>query len=263
MQNGFYVYEHIRLDTMKPFYVGKGSGTRAYRKDGRNQYWHNVVNKHGYIVNIVAENLDEEMAFLAEIEKIDQLRRIGIALTNMTDGGEGTSGYVFKTEVISRRTASRANLICSEETRKKMSESHKGRESPMHGKKHSSETLSKMVASLVASYADGTRAKKISEALKGRVFSEEHKEKLSFATKKFIAEGKRKPPSDETKRKISAANSGSNNGNYGKPMSEEQKQLLRSALKARPRVTCPHCSKILDESNAKRWHFNNCKHRKD
>ena len=259
MQNGFYVYEHVRLDTMKPFYIGKGSGTRAYTKQGRNRYWHHVVDKHGYIVRMVAENLDEEMAFLVEMEKIDQLRRLGTELTNMTDGGEGSSGYVFPADVIDRRTKSRTNIICSEETRKKMSKSHIGKESPMRGKKHSAETKNKIVTRLIASYADGTKAKKISDAMKGRVFSDEHKKKLSIATKNFIVQGKRKPPSDETKVKISKANSGVRNANYGKRPAQEQIDRQRATLMARPKVTCPHCHKMMDESNAKRWHFDNCK----
>lgn len=30
-------------------------------------------------------------------------------------------------------------------------------------------------------------------------------------------------------------------------------------LSSKPTVTCPHCGKIGDNSNMKRWHFNNCK----
>jgi hypothetical protein len=89
----FYVYEHIRPDTGTVFYVGKGSKKRAYTKFRNNPYWNNVVNKvKSFQVRFVAINLDEELALLVEKERIDQLRKLGYTLTNLTDGGGGASG---------------------------------------------------------------------------------------------------------------------------------------------------------------------------
>jgi hypothetical protein len=88
----FYVYEHIRNDTNAIFYVGKGKNNRAYAKRDRNEYWHNIVNKVGFTVRFVAKDLDEELAYFVEEERIDQLKRLGIKLTNLTLGGEGASG---------------------------------------------------------------------------------------------------------------------------------------------------------------------------
>lgn len=89
----FYVYEHIRNDTNAVFYVGKGKEYRANSKKDRNKYWHHVVNKaNGFIINYVAKDLNEEMAYLVEQERIDQLKRLNIKLTNLTLGGEGASG---------------------------------------------------------------------------------------------------------------------------------------------------------------------------
>ena len=88
----FYVYEHIRNDTNAIFYVGKGKNNRAYTKRDRNEYWKNIVNKTEYTVRFVAKDLDEELAYLVEEERIDQLKRLGIKLTNLTLGGEGASG---------------------------------------------------------------------------------------------------------------------------------------------------------------------------
>lgn len=86
----FYVYEHIRNDTNAIFYVGKGKEYRAYAKRNRNPYWHNVVNKsNGYTVRFVAKGLDEELAYLCEEERIDQLKRLGIELANINAGGAG------------------------------------------------------------------------------------------------------------------------------------------------------------------------------
>lgn len=86
----FYVYEHIRNDTNAIFYVGKGKNERAYRTNNRNKYWKNIVNKcNGFTVRFIAKDLDEELAYLAEEERIDQLKRLGIKLANINAGGAG------------------------------------------------------------------------------------------------------------------------------------------------------------------------------
>ena len=85
----FYVYEHIRNDTNAIFYVGKGKGNRAYTKRDRNEHWHNIVNKVGFTARFVAQGLDEELAYLCEEERIDQLEKLGIKLANICPGGKG------------------------------------------------------------------------------------------------------------------------------------------------------------------------------
>ena len=54
----YYVYLHIKEDTGQPFYVGKGHGNRCIQQDHRNQYWKNIVNKHGFDVIFLEKNLD-------------------------------------------------------------------------------------------------------------------------------------------------------------------------------------------------------------
>ena len=108
----FYVYEHIRPDTIAVFYVGKGSGWRSGVTQHRNPYWARIVAKAGgFNVRKIVENVDEELAFLAEQERIDQLKRLGVKLCNLTDGGEGSANP-------------------SEETRRKMSERRRGEKNP-------------------------------------------------------------------------------------------------------------------------------------
>jgi hypothetical protein len=90
----FYVYEHIRLDTNAVFYVGKGKGRRCFETRRRNQHWNRVVSKaSGFDVRIVVDKIDEELAFLVEQELIGKHKLQGLILTNITDGGEGASGY--------------------------------------------------------------------------------------------------------------------------------------------------------------------------
>tara|TARA_R100000951_G_scaffold734_1_gene2524 strand:+ start:1599 stop:2264 length:666 start_codon:yes stop_codon:yes gene_type:complete len=95
----------------------------------------------------------------------------------------------------------------------------------------------------------------ISEALKGKPKSEEHKANM------------RKPKSEEHKANMSAAKSGKNNPMYGKTHTEEAKANMRKPLseehkaklrKPQPKVTCPHCGLTGGTSLMKRWHFANC-----
>ena len=113
MRQDFYVYEHLRKTDGSVFYVGKGHGSRATQQTNRNRYWHNIVNKHGFDVRFVVTNLDEELALLAEIERIDQQKKLGTKLCNLTNGGEGSTGYV-----------------ATPETRAKLSKAHLGRKIP-------------------------------------------------------------------------------------------------------------------------------------
>lgn len=89
----FYVYTHTRNDTGLIFYVGKGKGNRLYTKRKRNPMWTNIANKHGFEASKIVENIDEEFAFFVEAEAISLYRLRGYKLANMTDGGEGTSGF--------------------------------------------------------------------------------------------------------------------------------------------------------------------------
>ena len=175
------VYEHLRNDTNEVFYVGIGKEEgRAFDKHNRNKHWHNIVNKAGYTVNIVYEDIEHDEAKKIEILLIEKYGRkdLGLGnLVNMTDGGEGCLG-----------------LICSEETRQKMSEGNKGK------------TVSEEVK------------QKISEALKGNTLSEETRQKLSEALKGRTF-------SEETKQKLSEAMKGNTNM-FGKTHSEETKQKM-------------------------------------
>jgi hypothetical protein len=89
-----YVYGHYRKDTKELFYVGKGTGKRAWSERHRNRYWKNVVNKHGFNVKILHDNLTDEEAFNKEKELIAE---VGLEnLTNMLDGGQGLSSEAAK-----------------------------------------------------------------------------------------------------------------------------------------------------------------------
>lgn len=83
-----YVYRHIRLDTGTPFYVGKGSGTRAWCNN-RNRYWKNIVKLTNYKIEIITNNLDDSSAFNLEAKLIKLYRSFGYCEANLADGGLG------------------------------------------------------------------------------------------------------------------------------------------------------------------------------
>lgn len=62
------IYQHIRLDTNKVFYIGIGSEKRSKSKKGRNNIWNRIVNKTEYEVQILKSDLIWEEA--CELEKI-------------------------------------------------------------------------------------------------------------------------------------------------------------------------------------------------
>ena len=103
----FYVYAHYRLDTMEPFYIGKGKNGRKNILS-RNSLHDNVSKKHGHAVVILYDNLTEEEAFFYEREVIEdlvfdegyeidcngiELTKKYSYLTNFTFGGEGATGH--------------------------------------------------------------------------------------------------------------------------------------------------------------------------
>ena len=91
-----YTYAHSKPDGTI-FYIGKGIGRRAYSKN-RNDYWKRIVAKYGYEVQILAywdtekESLDHEVLLIA------CMKDMGIELCNLTEGGEGATGYKHSEE---------------------------------------------------------------------------------------------------------------------------------------------------------------------
>lgn len=91
MNTDYFVYLHRRATNKKVFYVGKGTRYRHKSKWNRSQHWHNIVNKHGYIIEIVQAGMQEWWAFELERELILKYQNHG--LCNRTEGGEGASGH--------------------------------------------------------------------------------------------------------------------------------------------------------------------------
>lgn len=159
-KTSFYVYVH-KTSAGRIFYVGKGHGRRAWSHKKRSNYWLTTVRKHGLVVEVVEDDLLEWYAFEREVALIHFYGRAN--LVNMTDGGDGSSGYIPTAET--RLKTSRSSLIAhaqphnkerhraatkaalaDPELRTKMSKAGLGR-------KQSNEHISNRIASIKASPA--------------------------------------------------------------------------------------------------------------
>lgn len=187
----FYVYTYLREDGT-PYYVGKGSGERAYKKWGKGI----KPPKDDSRIIIVADNLEEEQAFKLERKLIAEYGRKDLAngiLHNKTDGGEGSSGHKV------------GGWKWSEESKAK----RRGAGNPAYGK--SGSVKQKETSKLVHT---------------GRVHSNESKSKRAEKMKgKFVGEkspvyGRKKTP-EEIKKQLESR------GKWN--MSDEQKEKLRQA----------------------------------
>jgi len=89
MENKYYIYAHLRNDTNKIFYIGKGCGKRAYIKSNRSLYWKRIVEKYGYSVTILLDNLNENESYKYEMYYIDIEKKKGNCDANFTNGGDG------------------------------------------------------------------------------------------------------------------------------------------------------------------------------
>jgi hypothetical protein len=151
------VYKHIRKDTNEPFYIGIGSRKdRATTRDGRTPLWHNIVNKHGYLIEILHYDISIDEAKELEIKYISEIGRKDLGkgpLINLTDGGDGQ----FNPSVSTRDKCREAQkkMIITEESRKKMSDAAKKQHQrykeegkvyykPTHTTPHSQEAKLKM-----------------------------------------------------------------------------------------------------------------------
>jgi len=193
---GYYVYAYLRKDDT-PYYIGKGSGSRAWNKGSKEVGKPTDPSR----IIIIESNLTSVGAFAIERRLIRWYGRIdqktGI-LRNQTNGGDGGRG------------AQPGNSL-SDETKRKISIAHKGKKrNPM-----SEESKRKL--------SDSMKGKNL-----GKKLSEERKKQISIALKKR----KRNPLSEETKQKIRESISGKLRG----PMSDQHKKKISMALKGKSRL---------------------------
>ena len=123
------IYRHRTIDTHEVFYIGIGSVKRSKSKH-RSSFWKNVVNKHGYYIEIIKDNLSWEEACELEQLLIQEYGRRDLGtgiLVNLTDGGEGAPGTIISEETKLKLRDKNKGKKLTEEHKKKIGLANKGR----------------------------------------------------------------------------------------------------------------------------------------
>ena len=181
----FYVYAYLRKNGT-PYYIGKGRKNRAFVNTRRGVSRPKDVSR----ILFLKECLSEEEAFRFEKYMIFVLGRKNLGtgiLRNLTDGGEGPSGYCHTKETRMRISKSHTGKTLSEETRQKVSEARRG-------KPVSENTLRRSI-----------------EVRKGKSLTDEHRQKISKANQGRPAHNKGSTGgtlSEETRQKMSKSRKG-------------------------------------------------------
>ena len=248
--------------THEPFYIGKGQGDRALHhvnailngRNGTNAFKGNkirsILRQGSQVLEVILdESLTERKAHAKEIEYIATIGRTPLGpLTNLTDGGDGVSGLVHSQETIDKIRKIKSGTVMPEGFVEKRAQSMRSR--PLTEKLKTSEKRSASMLAYHESLDQDTKAKigrkvsrskqghevseetrkKISEALKGRTLSEDHKASMrgrvtsKNVRAKLSAANMGHEVSEETRKKISA-------GHLGKIVSEETKAKMRANAK--------------------------------
>jgi len=134
--NESYVYMLVDPRSNQPFYVGKGVGRRCYFHSWEAKHTDRMTYKLAkirkiqrlglsIIVRKVEQNVSDAQAKDLECLMIAEFRDAGIDLTNLTDGGDGRSGYKPSAETIAK-----TRHDWTDEQKKRISESLKGKSNP-------------------------------------------------------------------------------------------------------------------------------------
>jgi group I intron endonuclease len=184
----FYVYR-ITNKVNGKIYIGKAKDAlKRFRihikiaKGGKEKYprkfqaIHAAIAKYGienFTLEIMHEVQTEQESFDLEVIEIASIRKASLPCYNLSDGGEGNSGWHHTKETRQKMSKAGKGKKHSEEHRKAQSEAVKGKKSFMFGTHLSTqwkESIGKLTATQVLEIknliANGIRARKIASIYK-------------------------------------------------------------------------------------------------
>ena len=220
--NIYYVYAYLREDGT-PYYIGKGKGNRAWSKN------HRIAVPSKDRIQIIQALLSEKESIELEQYWITFYGRKDLGtgiLRNLTDGGEGSSGYTHSNET--KEKIRQIALKISPETKEKNRQAHLGlTQSPETKEKNRQAHLGEN---------NPMKNPEVRKRHLESVRTEEYRTNMSVIKTGTVH-------TEETKKKqsISAKLSGTGKWNAGVPKSESTKEKMRLNALIRIRIPCPHC----------------------
>lgn len=249
------VYKHTSPSGKVYIGITKTKPEKRWGKDGSGyktqQYFWRAIQKYGW------NNFKHEILYVGLTQ--EEAEKIEINLIAYYKSNQREYGYNIE-------SGGNSTGKMSDETRKKLSEAMKGRESPNKGKtfgKEFREKISKAKKGILTGPRSEETKRKISEGNKGKIMSEESRNKLSDIQKnkwqdeeyrqnqiekhkwqagekhpwfgrhhteetkeKISNSHKGMPVSESTRKKLSDMNSGVNNPFYGRKHSEETRKKI-------------------------------------
>jgi hypothetical protein len=179
----FYAYLWLREDGT-PWYVGKGTRRRAFVAHSKSGFTFHPPRDRSRV--LILPRASEREAFATEIELIRNWGRKDLGtgcLRNLTDGGDGSSGYKFPPEVWARRQSTKGRHLhpATEFT----SERWKGKKRPLRTAEHCRKlSIAKTGKNLGhRSYATPEGIEKMRIAKLGKQASVETRRKMSESQK--------------------------------------------------------------------------------
>lgn len=264
----YYVYMYVRTKNSatgpigSPYYIGKGNGYRA--KSGKHRI---IPSEDKSNIRIIRENLSEDDAFMWEVFWIAEFGRIDLGtgcLRNLTDGGEGSSGYRHS-EVVkenqSKNVKNREKVDCQYCNKKNLG--------PTNYKRWHGENCKKAPNPINRSHNPKIKCEKCGIEVNAGLYAISHgtncKKIPDIATCEFCNETttvanlnrwhgsicKLNPRCDiKLREKVSGK---------GIKQSEAHIENNRQARLKQKKYQCLYCQLLCTKPNLIRWHNNNCK----
>lgn len=228
------VYMHTAPNGKK--YVGITSQKPERRwghgsKYKKNKHFYNAIKKYGwnnFEHKILCSGLNVAQAGCIEqtfIRGLD-LRNPANGYNNSIGGEYGSLGVHPSAETRRKISESNKGKHRSPETCRKISEAFKGKHRSPETRQKISEANKGRMAWNKGVHPSAETRRKLSEASKGRHFSAETRQKISESNKRAYL-------NPELRRKLSEAHKGANNPYYGKHHSAETRQKISEAKKGK------------------------------
>jgi hypothetical protein len=242
-------------------YLGKTSSSNPHKYLGSGVYWRAHLEKHGN---------EHDTDILQECYSKEDVKHWGTyysVLWNVVEAKDAQGNKIWANLKPETGDGGASGHIWTPEERKALSEKLKGRISPNKGKTYEElygkEKAIEKIERFKKSFNQTVSSKPKKEKSKKLPYSSD---RVGVSYEELYGLEK----ANEIRAKQKGKLAGEKNPRYGKPGTFKNKQHTEESLakmrqptgphkKKRELLTCPHCKKASDASNAKRWHFGNCK----